>query len=70
MARDNDSTKNKNKVIDDWLDDDIVNDSDNIETDTTQQENLPLNPPAIPPVNLRHSNRIIRKLARYCDSGH
>ena len=42
MAKHNDSTKNENNINDDWLDDNIVNDSDDIETDSTQQENLPL----------------------------
>ena len=68
MARENNSTKNENDTNDDWLDDDIVNDSHDLETDTIQQECLPQNPPIIPTGNLRRSRRTIRQPARYSDS--
>ena len=55
MARENNSTKNENDTNDDWLDDNIVNNSHDLETDTTQRECLPQNPPIILTGNLRHS---------------
>ena len=66
------ASNTKDETYDNFIDDDIVNESHNVETDTNQQDTLPLpqNPPSLPPDTLRRSKRTIQKPALWilnCD---
>ena len=64
------ASNTKDETYDDFIDDDIVNENHDVETDTNRQDSLPQNPPTLPPDTLRRSKRTIRKPARYSDSGY